>query len=164
MRITNPMCAGSSPVRPTKYLSGCPVLTTGGNRNPVGPVKEAGLHPGRVIQIIQPSWISCKGGRMNVLKPHKKLAVISALIEGCSVPATSRITGVHKTTIFKVLVEMGEKCEILSSRRLSLIASTSRRVDGIPWELAGLSNHPFALAPPAVQCWGVRRDSRIGID
>ena len=46
---------------------------------------------------------------MNVLKPHKKLAVISALLEGCSVRATSRMTGVHKTTILKVLVEMGDK-------------------------------------------------------
>jgi hypothetical protein len=45
---------------------------------------------------------------MNVLKPHKKLAVIFAPIERCSVRPTSRMTGVHKITILKVLVEIGE--------------------------------------------------------
>ena len=28
---------------------------------------------------------------MNVLKPHKKLAVLSALLEGCSIRATSNV-------------------------------------------------------------------------
>ena len=59
---------------------------------------------------------------MNVLNPHKKLAVISALLEGCSVRATSRMTGVHKTTILKVLVEMGEKCENLMKESMHGIA------------------------------------------
>ena len=48
---------------------------------------------------------------MNVLKPEKKVAVLSALLEGCSVRATSRMTGVHKTTILKVLKEIGERCQ-----------------------------------------------------
>ncbi len=48
---------------------------------------------------------------MNVLKPHSKLAILSALLEGCSVRATSRMTGSHIETILKVLVETGQKCE-----------------------------------------------------
>ena len=48
---------------------------------------------------------------MNVLKTEKKVAVLSALIEGCTIRATSRMTGVHKTTILKVLKEIGEKCQ-----------------------------------------------------
>ena len=73
---------------------------------------------------------------MNVLKPHKKLAVISALIEGCSVRATSRMTGVHKTTILKVLVEMGEKCENLMKESMHGIACQAIECDEI-WGFIG---------------------------
>lgn len=48
---------------------------------------------------------------MNVLKPEKKLAVLSALIEGCSIRAASRMTGVHKTTIMRLLSETGDRCQ-----------------------------------------------------
>ena len=48
---------------------------------------------------------------MNVLKPEKKLAVISALTEGCSIRSTVRMTGVHKKTIMKLLVEVGTRCQ-----------------------------------------------------
>ena len=55
---------------------------------------------------------------MNVLKPEKKVAVLSALIEGCSIRATSRMTGVHKTTILKVLNEIGGRCRQVLDKRL----------------------------------------------
>ena len=61
---------------------------------------------------------ACQGGPMNVLKPEKKLAVLSALIEGCSIRATSRMTGVHKTTILKVLKETGKRCQSEMDQRL----------------------------------------------
>lgn len=48
---------------------------------------------------------------MNVLKPEQKLAVLSALVEGCSIRATSRMTGAHKTTILRLLAETGVRCE-----------------------------------------------------
>jgi DNA invertase Pin-like site-specific DNA recombinase len=46
---------------------------------------------------------------MNVLKQEKKLAVLAALAEGNSLRSTSRMTGVHKTTILKILNETGNK-------------------------------------------------------
>ncbi len=55
---------------------------------------------------------------MNVLKPEKKLAVLSALVEGCSIRATSRMTGVNKTTSLKVLGEVGERCQQELDQRL----------------------------------------------
>ena len=73
---------------------------------------------------------------MNILKPHKKLAVISALIEGCSVRAVSRMTGVHKTTILKVLVEMGEKCESLMNESMRDIKCEAIECDEI-WGFIG---------------------------
>lgn len=47
---------------------------------------------------------------MNVLNPHRKLTILSALLEGCSVRSTSRMTGSHIETILKLLVETGQKC------------------------------------------------------
>lgn len=58
---------------------------------------------------------------MNTLKPEKKLAVISALVEGNSLRSTSRMTGVHKKTIMKLLKEVGDQCSrFLDSKMKSL--------------------------------------------
>jgi IS1 family transposase len=51
-----------------------------------------------------------KEPKMNILKPEKKLAVISALIEGNSLRSTSRMTGVHKKTIMRMLKQVGNQC------------------------------------------------------
>ena len=55
---------------------------------------------------------------MNVLKPAKKLAVLSALVEGCSVRSVVRMTGVHKTTILKLLLVTGQQCQQLLDERM----------------------------------------------
>ena len=47
---------------------------------------------------------------MNLLKPYKKLAILTGLIEGCSARSVSRMTGSHLETVLKVLVETGQKC------------------------------------------------------
>jgi len=48
---------------------------------------------------------------MNVLKQHKKLVVLSALLEGCSVRSTERMTGVTKRAILRLLVQVGDQCQ-----------------------------------------------------
>lgn len=55
---------------------------------------------------------------MNVLKPQKKLAVLSALTEGCSIRSVSRMTGVHKKTIMKLLVEIGARCQRMLDEKM----------------------------------------------
>lgn len=47
---------------------------------------------------------------MNRLTTAKRAAVVAALIEGCSVRSTCRLTGVAKGTVLKLLVELGEAC------------------------------------------------------
>jgi len=47
---------------------------------------------------------------MNRLTTEKRVAVISALVEGCSIRATVRMTGVSKNTVTKLLVDMGKAC------------------------------------------------------
>jgi IS1 family transposase len=47
---------------------------------------------------------------MNKLDPNKQAQVVGALVEGNSIRATVRITGVAKNTIVKLLVELGAAC------------------------------------------------------
>ncbi len=53
---------------------------------------------------------------MNKLSFEKRVRVISALVEGCSVRATSRLTGVAKGTILRLLAEVGTACAEYQSR------------------------------------------------
>ena len=45
-----------------------------------------------------------------ILSMAKKTAVIAALVEGCSIRSTSRLTGVAKGTILRLLAEVGKAC------------------------------------------------------
>jgi hypothetical protein len=58
---------------------------------------------------------------MNVLKTEKKLAVISAPVEGVSIRSIERMTGVHRDTIMRLTVRVGERCsEILGETMRNL--------------------------------------------
>jgi hypothetical protein len=46
----------------------------------------------------------------NVLKREKQLQVLHLLVEGSSIRATERITGVHRDTICRLIVKFGEAC------------------------------------------------------
>ena len=47
----------------------------------------------------------------NVISTAKKVAVISALVEGCSVRSTVRLTGVSKGAVLRLLVSIGKACQ-----------------------------------------------------
>jgi IS1 family transposase len=55
---------------------------------------------------------------MNRLPSDKRQQVISALVEGNSIRATVRMTGVAKNTIVKLLVEIGKACSAYQDRTL----------------------------------------------
>lgn len=55
---------------------------------------------------------------MNKLDPGKRAQVVAALVEGNSVRATVRMTGVAKNTIAKLLIELGAVCSDYMSRTL----------------------------------------------
>jgi IS1 family transposase len=46
----------------------------------------------------------------NVLPRSKQLSVLSALVEGMSIRSTERMTGVHRDTIMRLVVSVGEGC------------------------------------------------------
>lgn len=47
---------------------------------------------------------------MNQLNTQRRAQVIAALVEGCSIRSTVRMTGVAKDTIIKLLVDVGTAC------------------------------------------------------
>ena len=52
------------------------------------------------------SWI----GPVNILTREQQIAAISALVEGVSIRATERLTGIHRDTIMRLGVRIGEGC------------------------------------------------------
>src|SRR5271169_4757768 len=54
----------------------------------------------------------------NVLNADKQIAVISALAEGSSIRSIERITGVHRDTIMRLGVRVGQGCAGLLDRKM----------------------------------------------
>jgi hypothetical protein len=58
---------------------------------------------------------------MNTLPLAKKTLILSHLVEGNSVRSIERLTGVHRDTILRVMVEAGTKAQdILDSQLVNL--------------------------------------------
>ena len=72
----------------------------------------------------------------NVISTEKKVAVISALVEGCSVRSTSRLTGVSKGAILRLLVSAGGACAEYQDRVIRNVAAKRVQVDEI-WSFVG---------------------------
>jgi IS1 family transposase len=50
---------------------------------------------------------------MNVLSKEKQELAISALIEGASIRSVERMTGIHRDTIMRLMLRVGQNCERL---------------------------------------------------
>lgn len=68
---------------------------------------------------------------MNKLSTEKRIQVVSALVEGNSIRATVRMTGVAKNTVSKLLVELGHACEAYQDSHLRDLPCTKLQVDEI---------------------------------
>jgi IS1 family transposase len=55
---------------------------------------------------------------MNRLKRDKQAEIIAVLTEGCSISSTSRMTGVSKVTILKLICDLGSACAEYQDRTL----------------------------------------------
>ena len=73
---------------------------------------------------------------MNKLSMDKKVAVITALVEGCSVRSTSRMTGVAKGTILRLLADVGQACADYQNVALRNIPAKRVQIDEI-WSFVG---------------------------
>lgn len=50
---------------------------------------------------------------MNILRQGKQEAAIAALVEGASIRSVERMTGIHRDTIMRLMVRIGQGCENL---------------------------------------------------
>src|SRR5262249_35357666 len=48
---------------------------------------------------------------MNRLSMEKRVRVVTALVEGCSINSTCRMTDIAKNTVLKLLSDIGAACE-----------------------------------------------------
>src|SRR5258708_14683118 len=64
---------------------------------------------------------------MYKLSNAKQAQVVAALVEGNSIRATVRMTGVAKNTVVKLLVELGAACD--KYQRETLVGLRSRRIE-----------------------------------
>src|SRR5258708_1793721 len=74
--------------------------------------------------------------RMNTITTDKRCAVIRALVEGCSIRATVRMTGVSKNAIIRLLVALGCKCTEFQDTALRNLHCRRLQVDEI-WSFVG---------------------------
>jgi IS1 family transposase len=68
---------------------------------------------------------------MNKLTTADRVRVISALVEGCSIRATVRMTGVAKNTIVKLLAEIGTACAAYHDEKVRNVKAKRVQCDEI---------------------------------
>lgn len=73
---------------------------------------------------------------MNRLNTAKQVAVISALVEGCSVRSTVRLTGVAKGTILTLLARVGTACARYQDEMIRNVSAHRVQIDEI-WSFVG---------------------------
>lgn len=67
--------------------------------------------------------------KMNVLPTHRKVQVLTALVEGCSIRSIVRMTDTHMTTILRLLCETGDKCSTLLDETIRDLPCKNIQVD-----------------------------------
>lgn len=72
----------------------------------------------------------------NFISMEKRIAVISALVEGCSIRSTVRMTGVSKGAIIRLVESVGKACAEYHERAVRNIPAKRVQVDEI-WSFVG---------------------------
>jgi IS1 family transposase len=72
----------------------------------------------------------------NVLPRDKQIAVIGALAEGSSIRSIERITGIHRDTIMRLGVRIGQGCEVLLDSKMQDLCCNYLQLDEV-WGFIG---------------------------
>src|SRR5580658_2265873 len=72
----------------------------------------------------------------NVLNMDKQIAVIGALAEGSSIRSIERITGIHRDTIMRLGVKVGQGCTAMMDRKMRNLPCMRLELDEI-WGFIG---------------------------
>src|ERR1017187_8175231 len=116
----------------------------------------------------------------NVISMDKKIAVLSALVEGCSVRSTVRLTGVSKGAVLRLLVAVGAACteyhdrvvptlrlsgsRLMRSGRLSGASKrTSQRPRWKPVSVATFGRSPQLKLRASLSCLGWQDGGTPGV-
>jgi hypothetical protein len=81
----------------------------------------------------------------NHLSKDKQIAVTAALAEGNSIRSIERMTGIHRDTIMRLGVRLGQGCARLLDRKMRNLNSTSIQVEEIGG-FVGQRPYLFSLA------------------
>ena len=76
----------------------------------------------------------------NVLNTDKQIAVIAALAEGSSIRAIERMTGIHRDTIMRLGVRIGEGCTALLDAKMRDLPCNRLEIDEV-WGFIGKKEH-----------------------
>jgi IS1 family transposase len=68
---------------------------------------------------------------MNILKAEKQEAAIAALVEGVSIRSIERMTGVHRDTIMRLIVRIGQSCANLMDSYMHNLKCRNIQIDEI---------------------------------
>ena len=72
----------------------------------------------------------------NILNSEKQTAVISNLAEGMSIRSVERITGIHRDTIMRLGVRVGEGCSMVMDAKMRNLNCRALQCDEI-WGFIG---------------------------
>ena len=89
---------------------------------------------------------------MNCLDSKARAQVISCLVEGCSIRATVRMTGVAKNTVVKLLADIGCACAAYHNRNVRNLKVRRLQADEI-WCFVG-AKAKNVRAEKKLEGWG----------
>jgi hypothetical protein len=84
---------------------------------------------------------------MNILPRDKQIGVISALTEGCSIRATERLTGIHRDTIMRLGVRVGDGCAALHDELMQFVQVNRLELDEL-WSYVGKKQRRITPTDP----------------
>lgn len=73
---------------------------------------------------------------MNKLTKEERVRIVSVLVEGNSLRATTRITGIHHSTIMKLLVDLGDACSAFQDKAFRNLTCKRLQCDEV-WSFVG---------------------------
>jgi IS1 family transposase len=91
----------------------------------------------------------------NVLPTEKKIAAISFLCEGASIRAVERMTGIHRDTIMRLGIRMGEGCKRIMDEKFTNLSCSRIEIDEC-WGFIGMKSKTakrLAASPDQGDVW-----------
>src|ERR1035441_9138713 len=94
-------------------------------------------------------YSNCSEGMVmaNNLNTDKQIAIIAALSEGSSIRAIERMTNVHRDTIMRLGVKVGQGCTALMDERMRDLPCTRLEMDEI-WGFVGKKERHVKMDDP----------------